>query len=360
MDFTFSEQQTAFRDAVSRFLMTEAAPETLREIWETDAGRSPQLRAALASHGLTRMSVAEKYGGLGCDDVDWALITQELGYYCIPDSLADTACVAVGLLGGLDNDVQMASDWLALVVGGSVRIAVGHPINSLVADAHMADLLLLHHAGEIHALARASVDVRLNPSIDQSRRLCRVSWIPTAATRVADAVCGEALWAEALNRGALCVAGQLIGLAQRMLDLSVDYARQRKQFGRPIGSFQVIKHYLSDLVTKIEFAKPVLYRAAYALSNRQADADVLVSHAKLACGAAAWSAARHGLQVHGATGYTWETDLQMFMKRAWALDASWGDRGFHKARVAQFVLEDGAMLSPGNIADLRMFEGELN
>ena len=101
MNFTFSSDQTAFRDAVSRFLMTEAAPEVLREIWETDAGRSPELRSRMAAQGLTSVSVPEAEGGLGLGDVDWVLLTQELGYYAIPDSLSDTAYVAVGLLAGL-------------------------------------------------------------------------------------------------------------------------------------------------------------------------------------------------------------------------------------------------------------------
>jgi len=352
MDFTFSEQQTSFRDAVSRFLMTEAAPEMLREIWETDAGRSPQLRAKIAAQGITGLSVPVKFGGLGCDDVDWSLITQELGYYCIPDSLADTACVAAGLLRGLGENSALAAEWLPGIVGGAARIAVGHPVNSLVADAHMADLLLLHHQGEVHALTRGEVEVELNPSIDQSRRLCRVSWTPGARTRVADAELGGKVWAEALDRGALCVAGQLLGLAQRMLDLSVDYAAQRKQFGRPIGAFQAIKHHLADVVIRIEFAMPVLYAAAHALATQRSDRSLRVAHAKLACGDAAGLAARNGLQVHGAMGYAWETDLQMFMKRAWALDASWGDRGFHKARVADFVLSKDAPLGPGNVGDV--------
>ena len=352
MDFTFSEQQIGFRDTVSRFLMTEAAPEMLREIWETDAGRSPQLRAKIAAQGITGLSVPEKFGGLGCDDVDWSLITQELGYYCIPDSLADTACVAAGLLRGLGDDSALAEEWLRAIVGGAARIAVGHSVNALVADAHMADLLLLHHEGEVHALTRGEVEVELNPSIDQSRRLCRVTWTPSAQTRVADAELGRKVWAEALDRGALCVAGQLLGLAQRMLDLSVDYAAQRKQFGRPIGAFQAIKHHLADIVTRIEFARPVLYAAAHALATQRSDRSVRVAHAKLACGDAAGLAARHGLQVHGAMGYAWDTDLQMFMKRAWALDASWGDRGFHKARVADFVLSKDAPLGPGNVGDV--------
>lgn len=347
MDFTFTEDQLAFRDATRRFLMTEAAPETLREIWETDVGRSPELRAKFANQGLTALSVPEAYGGLGFGDVDWALMAHELGYYGIPDSLADTACVAVGLLAALAEDVAGRNAWLERVVEGSIRIAVGHPINPLVADAHMADLLLLHHDGEVHAVPRANVDVRTSQSIDQSRRLGRVAWKPTPATRVAEAAKGKGLWVEALDRGALCAAGQLLGLAQRMLDLSVDYVAQRKQFGRPIGSFQAVKHHLADVATRIEFAGPVLYRAAESLANRRADAYVHVSHAKLACGEAAWLAARKGIQVHGAMGYTWEVDLQMFMKRAWALDAAWGDRGFHKTRISDFVLRDDASLGPG-------------
>ena len=101
MDFTFNDDQLAFREAISRFLMTEAAPEMLREIWETDAGRSRDLRNKIAGQGLTALSVPEAEGGLGMDDVTWALMTQELGYYAIPDSLADTAYVATGLLAGL-------------------------------------------------------------------------------------------------------------------------------------------------------------------------------------------------------------------------------------------------------------------
>ena len=132
-----------------------------------------------------------------------------------------------------------------------------------------------------------------------------------------------------------------------MLDLSVDYVAQRKQFGRPIGSFQAVKHHLADVLTKIEFAKPVLYRAADRLRRGHPDRAAHISHARLAAGEAAWLAARHGIQVHGAMGYTWEVDLQMFMKRAWALDAAWGDRGFHKTRVADFVLAEGAPLGPG-------------
>ena len=200
----------------------------------------------------------------------------------------------------------------------------------------------------MHLVPRALVDVTANPSIDLSRRLAGLAWEPSSGTRVAAGDAGRRLWADALNRGTLSVAGQLLGLAQRMLDLSVDYAAQRKQFGKPIGSFQAVKHHLADVATRIEFAKPVLYRAAHALAHGTPAAAIHASHAKLACGEAAWLAARHGIQVHGAMGYTWEVDLQMFMKRSWALDASWGDRGFHKSRVAEAILAEGAAIGPGH------------
>lgn len=350
MDFTFNEDQIAFRDSVSRFLMTEAAPEMLREIWETDAGRSPELRQKIAEQGLMGLSIPESHGGLGLGDMDWALLTQELGYYAIPDSLADTAYIVSGILTGLPEGHPVRDEWLPRIVDGSCRVAVGHPVNPWVADAHLADLLLLPETTPeglaLHAVDSSAVQQTAMRSIDASRRLATLEWTPTPATCIADGMAGQKLWDEALNRGALCAAGQLVGLAQRMLDLSVDYAAQRKQFGKPIGSFQAVKHHLADVVTQIEFAKPVLYRAVHALAHAEPNVDALVSHAKMVCGEAAFIAARKGIQVHGAMGYTWEVDLQMFMKRAWVLDAAWGDRVFHRARLADNILGGDMALGP--------------
>lgn len=346
MDFTFTEDQLAFKEAISRFLMTEAPPEMLRDIWETEDGRSPDLRSKMAEQGLTALSVPEEFGGLGMDDIAWSLLTQELGYYAIPDSLADTAYVAAGLLTALPAGAASRGDMLTRVAEGSIRIAVGHSINPLIADVHLADSIIVEHQGEVHLVSREQAGYERNESIDSSRRLSRINFIPAADSRIVDAETGAAIWNKTLNRGALAVAGQSLGLAQRMLDLSVDYAVQRKQFGKPIGSFQAVKHKLADVVSGIEFAKPTLYRAAYALANNDTRADLYVSHAKLACCEAAWVAARHGIQVHGAMGYTWEADLQMFMKRAWALNASWGTRDFHRQRIADDILADGAAIGP--------------
>lgn len=351
MDFTFNEDQLALRDSVSRFLMTEAAPELLREIWETGGGRSPELRAKIAAQGMTGLSVPEANGGLGMGDVDWALITEELGYYAIPDSLADTACVAVGLLSAIPGGDALRNEWLPRIADGTARLSIAHPLNPWVADAHLADLVLAFQADPdgdmaLYAVRGADLPHEAIGSIDASRRLATLPQVVDAAACIVRGPQAQSLADATADRAAVAVAGQLVGLAQRMLDLSVDYAAQRKQFGKPIGSFQAVKHHLADVVTKIEFARPVLYRAALAQQRGERLSPVLASHAKLACGDAAWTSARKGIQVHGASGYTWEVDLQMFMKRAWVLDAAWGDRAFHKARVGAALLGDGAPLGP--------------
>lgn len=347
MDFTFDDQQLAFRDAIRKFLMVEAPPELLRDIWETKSGRSSELRAKLADQGLTALSVPEVFGGIGLGDLDWVLIHQELGYYAIPDSLADTAYLGAYLLDRLPADTGLKKEWLPKIAAGKARVAVGHPLNPFVADAENADLLLLWHEDEVHATKPRQVGLSFNSSIDMSRRLYKLTWKPGAATRLCGAEAGRPLWQAVADRAALALAAQLLGLAQRMLDLGIDYSAQRKQFGKPIGSFQAVKHHLADVAVAIEFAKPVLFRAAYSLQHDHPQQAVQVSHAKLAAGEAAALAARKSLQAHGAMGYTWEADLQMFMKRAWALDASWGDRAFHKKRVQDFLLADGAVLGPG-------------
>lgn len=346
MDFTFTEDQLALRDAIHKFLMVEAAPEMLREIWETEIGRSAELRAKLADQGLTALSVPEAYGGMGLGDVDWVLIQQELGYYAIPDSLTATAYLAVHLSKALPENSALKAQWLPKIADGSARVAVGHPINPYVADAANADLLLLWHDDELHWLRPADAKLTAHTSIDASRRLYQVQWTPTDKSRLFAAEQGRALWEGVINRAGIAIAAQLLGLAQRMLDLGTDYAAQRKQFGKPIGSFQAVKHHLADVAVKIEFARPVVQRAAHALAQNDPRAALYVSHARLAAGEAARLAARKSIQVHGAMGYTWEADLQMFMKRAWALDSTWGDAIFHKGRIADAVLAKGAALGP--------------
>ncbi|MCW8193218.1 acyl-CoA dehydrogenase [Proteobacteria bacterium 005FR1] len=344
MDFTFNEDQLAFREAISRFLAAELPPEVLRKNWETEDGCSRELHRKMVEQGLTGLSVPEAQGGLEMDDTAWVLLTPLLGYYAIADSVVDTAYTATGLLSALPEGDHRREELLTGIAGGDVGVAVAHQVNPLVVDMDLADVVLVEFEGEIHALNQEAVSYECNTSIDSSRRLGRISVQPAPESRLLEN--GRDIWAETLNRGAVGVAGQALGLAQRMLDMSVEYASQRQQFGKPVGSFQAVKHHLADVAEKIEFAKPVLYRAAHALANNERGSDLYSSHAKLACCEAAWLAARHGIQVYGAMGYTWEADLQIFMKRAWALDSYWGDRAFHKSRVAEAVLADDALIGP--------------
>ncbi|MBV1705251.1 MAG: acyl-CoA dehydrogenase, partial [Hyphomicrobiales bacterium] len=154
-------------------------------------------------------------------------------------------------------------------------------------------------------------------------------------------------WALALDRAALYAAADMLGATQRMLDMSVEYTANREQFGRPIGSFQAVKHLVADVQVKLTFARPVVYYAAYCLVNGLADRAVRISHAKVAASDAATLGARRCLQVHGAMGYTWEYDLQIWMKRVWAGASCWGTAAWHRARIADAILAPGTDLGPG-------------
>ena len=149
-----------------------------------------------------------------------------------------------------------------------------------------------------------------------------------------------------LDIAALMTAAQLIGGAGRMLEFATSYALLRKQFGQPIGAFQAVKHHLATTALKIEFARPVLLRAAYAAEHRHARAGLHISHAKIAATDAAINAAETSIQVHGAMGYTYEVDLHYWVKRAWALGGAWGDRSYHEHRLAQAVIGKTVALGP--------------
>jgi alkylation response protein AidB-like acyl-CoA dehydrogenase len=192
------------------------------------------------------------------------------------------------------------------------------------------------------------VQLTHNESIDPSRKLFSVQWEPSTATCVARGDEAKKLIADAVNAGALGAAAQALGLTQRMIEISVKYTTDRTQFGKAIGSFQAVKHRLANVAVPLEYAKAVVHRAAYSIANNHPDAALHVSHAKLAASEASLLGAKNGIQVHGAMGYTWEVDMHIFMKKAWALNNTWGDVAFHKNRVADFVLVDGAKIGAGN------------
>ena len=346
MDFRLSEDQLLLAGSAHDFLRAELTTERVRAAWSTPTGRDDALWQQLAELGLTGVLVPEAQGGLGLAEVDFVSIIEACGYVALPEPLVDTALLGATLLRDAGH-AALSAEWLPRIAAGEARIAVGHPVNPLVADAHVADLLLLPRGDEIHALERPAVSVTANESLDPSRRLFRVDWESGAGTLLAKGDAARSLLAATLDRGALAAAAECQGLTQRLLDLAVGYTRDRKQFGQVVGSFQAVQHLLANVAVKHEYAKAPLQRAASEIARGTSRAALAVSHAKLAATEAAGLAARNSIQVHGAMGYTWEVDVHIFAKRAWVLDAAWGDRAFHKLRVADAVLAAGAAIGPG-------------
>jgi alkylation response protein AidB-like acyl-CoA dehydrogenase len=193
----------------------------------------------LVELGLTSLTVPEEQDGMGMNELDFILLAQECGYAGLPEPLVDTMLIGVPLLAALDEShAVLKQHWLARVAEGRARLAIAEPGNPLVGDAHVADLLLLAHGDEVHAVESGAVRLTRNVSVDPSRQLFQVDWTPTSATCVASGEQGCRLWTSAFNRGALGSAAQLLGLAKRMVDLAVDYTFERKQFGSRWARFR--------------------------------------------------------------------------------------------------------------------------
>ena len=186
---------------------------------------------------------------------------------------------------------------------------------------------------QLHAVPAADCTLAPTPTLDGTRDLSTVHWPLSSETLLAYGVAAEASVGLMADRGAAGSAALLIGLADRMITMAADYAKERHQFGKPVGSFQAVKHLLADARVKLEFARPATYRAAWSLASAQPSVSHDASMAKAMASDAADLAARVALQVHGAIGYTWECDLHFFMKRAWALSATWGDAATHRQLV---------------------------
>ncbi len=325
MRFAFSDDQLAFRDAVRDLLERECPPEVVRAAWTNETGRTDHVWKHLADMGVLGLVAPESSGGLGLTMLDLVLVLEETGRAALPEPIVEHTAVALPLL---PPDVQAAA------AAGSITVAAGLTGDPFVPYAESADLLVLQHDVALYAVAGNDVQLTPDASIDGSRRLSAVQWDPSADTLVAS----EDALADALERGALGVAAQLVGLAERMIEMTVEYARHREQFGAPIGSFQAVKHHLANARVKLEFARPLVYRAAHSIAHDDPDRAIHVSMAKAQSSDAAALAARVALQCHGAIGYSYEYDLHLFMKRAWALAAAWGDARWHRARVGRAIL----------------------
>ncbi|MDA2889672.1 acyl-CoA/acyl-ACP dehydrogenase [Mycolicibacterium sp. BiH015] len=315
MNFEIDEQQRDFAASIDAALGAADLPAAVRAWAAGDTAPGRKVWAQLTDLGVTALLVPEKYDGIEAHPVDLVVALERLGKWNVPGPVTESIAVAPVLLG---DDERVG----ALASGELIATVAAPPLAPRAVDADTAGLILL---AEDDSVSDATAGQQ-HESVDPARKLFEVS--ASGESRNADV-------ARALEFGALATAAQLIGAAQAMLDGSVEYAKQRSQFGTVIGTYQAIKHKLADVLIAIELARPLVYGAALSLADGSPDAARDVSAAKVAAADAALLAARSSLQTHGAIGYTQEHDLSLLLLRVQALRPAWGDPTWHRRRVLE-------------------------
>src|ERR1700733_13411520 len=315
MRFDLDEQQRDFAASIDAALAAADVPGAVRAWAGGDTGPGRKVWARLADLGVTALAVPERFEGLDAHPVDLVVALERLGRWGVPGPVTESIAVAPVLLADDERSAGLAS-------GELIATVALPPHTPRAVDADSAGLVLL--ATE-NGVGEADPGDR-HESVDPSRHLFDVT-----AT-------GERWRADverAFEFGALATAAQLVGAAEAVRDATVDYAKQRTQFGRVIGSYQSIKHKLADVHIAIELARPLVYGAALSLADRSPDTARDVSAAKASASDAALLAARSALQTHGAIGFTAEHDLSLWLLRVQALRSAWGDPATHRRRVLE-------------------------
>ena len=309
MKFALDEQQHDFAASIDAALGAADLPGAVRAWSAGDATPGRKVWEQLTNLGVTALAVPEKFDGLDADPVDLMVALERLGRWCVPGPVTESIAVAPVLLADDDRCAQLAS-------GELVATVALPPDTPRAVDAETAGLVLL--ATDEGVSEGAAGDC--HRSVDPSRRLYDVT--STGEVWQADVK-------RAYEFGVLASAAQLVGAAEALLNDAVDYAKQRTQFGRVIGSYQAIKHKLADVHIAIEMARPLVYGAALSLESRE------ISAAKAAASDAGLLAARSALQTHGAIGFTQEHDLSLWLLRVQALRSAWGTPEAHRRRVLE-------------------------
>ena len=304
MDFTLTGEQVALRDAVREALGANTS-------WEK-----------LAAMGVFGTVVPESLGGLGLTDVDAVPLLTEFGYAAAPWPAAETLAVVAPLVAACGDPDSIMS--------GATRVAVANG-DMVVPYGRDADLVLVLGDGVAHLVPATGDPVS---TVDLSRAAINIAE-PVGAPLTSDAALVEL----ARDRATLAAAAQLVGLSRRMLELTVGYVKQRRQFGVAVGSFQAVKHHLANALLRLEFAEPPVLAAGWAIASSASSRAADVSMAAVLASEAARFTARTAIQCHGAMGYTVEYELHRFAKRAWALAAGC-DLDAHLERLGG-IFDDG-------------------
>jgi alkylation response protein AidB-like acyl-CoA dehydrogenase len=377
MDFGFSEEQEMLRQSVRDFLAAECPMTYVRQMMEEERGFSDAQWKKMAGLGWTGLIIGEESGGAGLSMVDMVVVLEEMGRVVFPGPF-----FASTILGGLAIDLggtaEQKQRWLPGLADGTRRATLAQVEESgrwdadgiqlaakaagggfalsgtklFVHDAHNADLLIVpvRTGGSgtdgvtllvVDAKAKG-LAIRVLKTMDQTRKLCEVTFDNVSAGK--DAVLGEVgkgwpLLDRLIDRAKVALCAEMCGGAQRVLDMSVEYAKVREQFGKPIGSFQAIQHKCANMMVQVESAKSATYYAAWAVANDVPEAHLAACMAKAYTSDAYRFVSAEGIQIHGGIGFTWEHDMHLYFKRAKGSEVTFGDATWNRELVAQVVLD---------------------
>ena len=372
MNFAFTEEQNELRRTVRDFLDKTSPEAEVRRLMDTVEGYDPDTWRQLASDlGVAGLAVPEQYGGAGYGFVELGILLEEAGRALLCAPVLSTVVLAASTLLGLGDD-EACREYLPGIAAGTTvaTLALTEPsgrwdaagvtttatlgargwlldgTKSFVLDGHSASLVLVAartDAGiSVFAVDAGAAGLRSEPEValDQTRKQASVTFAATPARLLGEQGQAWPTLARVLDLAAVAVAAEQVGGAARVLDMAVGYAKTRIQFGRPIGSFQAVKHKLADMHVDVESARSAAYFGLWTATENSADLPEAASLAKACCGDAFVKAATENIQIHGGIGVTWEHPAHLYLKRAHSAQMFFGHSTFHRQRLAQFVLAD--------------------
>jgi len=327
MDFELSRDQEALRDAARDLLDAKAAPSVARAAMDRAGEPDAALWAAMVEQGWPAIAVAEADGGVGLGWVEAAILLEQVGAHVAPAPV-------LGQLVALD--VLATTEWGPGLVDGTQIAAIAPRFDEPTVYAPSADVVVVTEDDRLVAVDLRDRQPATEPAMDLTRT---IGWLRADALEGALRldVGGATERERVADLAAVAYSAELLGIAQRCLDLSVDYAKERVQFGRPIGSFQAIKHRCADMLVDVEGMRSAVYWAAWCVSVGHEDSSVAASTAKCWCSDAALRVTASTLQVHGGIGFTWEHDVHLYLKRAHLDALSFGDATHHRTRLARLL-----------------------
>ena len=369
MNFAFSDEQEELRAAVRRFL-AEKSPETeVRRLMDTTEGYDPAVWSQMADQlGLQSLTIPEEFGGSGFTYVELLVVLEEMGaaLLCAP-FFSSVALAANALLTSGDDESKKAylpgialGETIATLAitedngrwdFGGIELAAAKKGDGWTLNGHKMYVIDGHTANLMVVAARTPAGVTLFavqddapgltrtplPTMDQTRKQARLEFSDAPAALIGTDGGAEAGLSKTLDLAAVALAAEQVGGAQHVLDASVEYAKTRIQFGRPIGSFQAIKHKCADLLLEVESAKSAAYYAAWAAAEDSDELPVVASLAKSYCSEAYFHAAAENIQIHGGIGFTWEHPAHLYFKRAKSSELLLGDPSYHRELLAQRI-----------------------